>query len=123
MACQAAGDSEGAREVYSRARQLTGVNRMMVSGVLGWSALAPLACGDLDSARQWADDAVGFSFGCYLSVAHMARAQVKFAQNDIDGAEQDVQAALSGAMRTNARCRMSPTLDCLGRLRPSGEPT
>ena len=52
----------------------------MMAGVFAFSALAPLACGDVGTARQWADEIVSLCHGCYLSAALMTRAQVKLAQ-------------------------------------------
>ena len=71
----------------------------MMAGVFAFSALAPLACGDVGTARQWADEIVSLCRGCYLPGALMTRAQVKLAQGEMDEAEQDAQAALDGAPR------------------------
>jgi predicted ATPase/class 3 adenylate cyclase/DNA-binding CsgD family transcriptional regulator len=116
MACLAAGDAEGAKDAYSKALQQTGVNRMMVSGVFGWSALAPLACGDLDFALRWADDAVDFTFGCYRSVALMSRAQVKLARGDMEGANRDAQAALIAAGDAGTSYGLTWVFDTIARV-------
>ncbi|OBB03546.1 transcriptional regulator [Mycobacteriaceae bacterium 1482268.1] len=115
MACQAAGEAEAARGAYAIARQQTGVNRMLVSGVLGWSALAPLACGDLSTALRWADDSVADTYGCFRSVALMSRAHVKIAVGDMTGAERDAQAALAEAAEKGTRYGLTWILDCLAR--------
>ena len=115
VAYQAAGDDEAAFQTYALARQRSGLNRMM-AGLYGFSALTPLACGDAPLARKWADDVVAITGGCYLSVALMTRAQVRLAQGDMDGAEQDAQAALSAATETSVELRMPPALECLAKL-------
>ena len=120
VAYQAAGDEEAAFKTYAVARELSGLNRMM-AGLYGFSALTPLACGDAPLARKWADEVVAGTGGCYLSVALMTRAQVRLAQGELDGAEQDAQAALSAAMETNVELRMPSALECLARLATKAE--
>ena len=115
VAYQAAGDDEAAFQTYALARQRSGLNRMM-AGLFAFSALTPLACGDASTARKWADEVVAVTGGCYLSVALMTRAQVRLAQGEMDGAEQDAQAALSAATETDIELRMPPALECLARL-------
>ncbi len=115
VACQAAEQNEAAQRAYSLSRQRGGLNRMM-AGVFAFSALAPLACGDVDTATQWADEIVALCYGCYLPAALMTRAQVKLAQGEMDEAEQDAQAALTTAAQTGVTNRMGPTLECVGEL-------
>ena len=115
VAYQAAGDEEAALQAYALARQRSGLNRMM-AGLFSFSALTPLACGDSSTARKWADEVVEIAFGCYLSAALMTRAQVRLVQGEMDGAEQDAQAALSAATETGIGLRMSAALECLGKL-------
>jgi DNA-binding CsgD family transcriptional regulator len=88
----------------------------MMAGLYGLSALTPLACGDAPLARKWADDLVAITGGCYLAVVLMTRAQVRLAQGELHGAEQDAQAALSVATETSAELRMPPALECLAKL-------
>ena len=88
----------------------------MMAGLFSWSALAPLACGDIGTARQWADETVALSHGCYLSAALLTRAHVKIAQGEMDEAERDAQEALSNAAETSAGVGLPWTLDCLARL-------
>jgi predicted ATPase/class 3 adenylate cyclase/DNA-binding CsgD family transcriptional regulator len=121
MAHQAAGEAAAAREAYSTARRQTGVNRMMVSGVLGWAALAPLACGDLSTALQWADDAVADTYGCFRSVALMSRAQVKIACGDVIGAERDARVALAEAAEKGTVYGLTWMLDSLARVAAAQE--
>ena len=115
VAYQAAGDDEAATREYAAARERAGINRMM-GGVFSLSALAPLACGDLATARKWADDVIEIVGGCYVSAARMTRAQVMLAQGDTDGAERDAQAALTAAAQFATKLRMAPTLECLAKL-------
>ena len=62
VACQAADQNEAAQRAYSLSRQRGGLNRMM-AGVFAFSALAPLACGDVATAAQWADEIVALCYG------------------------------------------------------------
>ena len=50
----------------------------------------------------------------------MTRAQVRLAQGELDGAEQDAQAALSAA-KTNVELRMPSALECLAKLAAMAE--
>src|SRR3954453_4486803 len=82
VSCQAAGDGRGAQAAYEKARGQAYVNPMMVAGVFGWCALAPLAAGDVERAREWADDTVNQTYGCYRMVSLTSRAQVMMASGD-----------------------------------------
>jgi DNA-binding CsgD family transcriptional regulator len=115
VAYQAAGDDEAASQAYALARQRSGLNRMM-GGLFAFAALAPLACGDLSTARKWADETVEITGSCYRSMALMTRAEVMLAQGETDGAEQDAQAALAAAPATGTKLRMTPALECLAKL-------
>ena len=115
VAYQATGDDEAALQAYAEARQRSGLNRMM-AGLYSFSALTPLACGDSSTAKKWADETVTLSHGCYLAVALLTRAHVKFAQGEMDGAERDAQEALTSAAETSAGVGLPLTLDCLARL-------
>ena len=116
MACQAAGDGPGAQAAYATARGQAYVNRMMVAGVFGWCALAPLAAGDVELAREWADDVVNQTYGCYRMVSLTSRAQVKFAGGDMDGADRDARTALTAAAETGAGYGLNWILDSLARV-------
>ena len=107
VAYQAAGDDEAASHAYALARQRSGLNRMM-GGLFAFAALAPLACGDLPTAQKWADETVEVTGGCYRPVALMTRAQVMLAQGEMDGAEQDAQAALAAAPANGMKLRTTP---------------
>ena len=115
VAHQAAGDDEAASHAYALARQRSGLNRMM-GGLFAFAALAPLACGDLPTARKWADETVEVTGGCYRPMALMTRAQVMLAQGEMDGSEQDVQAALAAAPANGMKLRTTPALECLAKL-------
>ncbi len=112
---QAAGDAEAAQQAYAVARENAGLNRM-AAGVFCFSALAPLACGDWQTARQWADDDVAAAHGCYRSAALTTRAYVKLTDGDPEAAEEDAHAALSLATEVGLQNRMPPTLEVLAKL-------
>ena len=121
VACQAAGDYDAAKQAYCLARQRAGLNRMM-AGVFAWSALAPLACGDVATAAQWADETVVFVTAVICRRRRMTRAQVKLAQGEMDEAEQDAQAALLWRADDGYEPAWPPTLECLaGNWRGGGE--
>ncbi len=99
MACQAAGDGRGAQEAYATARGQAYVNRMMVAGVFGWCALAPLAAGDVGLAREWADDTVDKTYGSFRMVSLLSRAQVMIACGDMDAADRDASGCIDCGRR------------------------
>jgi predicted ATPase/class 3 adenylate cyclase/DNA-binding CsgD family transcriptional regulator len=121
VACQAAGDGRGALAAYEKARGQLYVNPMMVAGVLGWCALAPLAAGDVERAREWADDSVNQTYGCYRMVSLTSRAQVMIACGDTDAADRDARAALTAAAATGARYDLSSILELLARVAAGAE--
>jgi predicted ATPase/DNA-binding CsgD family transcriptional regulator len=116
VACQAAGDGRGALAAYEKARGQAYVNPMMVAGVFGSCALAPLAAGDVDLAQEWADDTVDQTYGCYRMVSLTSRAQVMMASGDTEAADRDARAALTAAAATGARYDVSSTLELLARV-------
>jgi DNA-binding CsgD family transcriptional regulator len=116
VACQAAGNGRGAQSAYEKARGQAYVNPMMVAGVFGWCALAPLAAGDVELAREWADDTVDQTYGCYRMVSLTSRAQVMMASGDVEAADRDARAAFTAAAATGARYDVSSILELLARV-------
>ena len=112
IACLADGDSAGARQAYEHAQRRLGVHPA-ISGFYVFSALAPLACGDVAEARRWADDLVSVSAGCNLVAALHTRARVAITQGEIAQAERDVHDALSLAAETGAVLGLFYALECL----------
>ncbi len=112
---QAAGDHNAARLAYESARRNAAQNRM-VAGVFCWSPLAPLACGDPGTAREWADEIVAACHGCYRAEALAVRSQVMLALGEPAQAEDDAQTALSLAVETQARFGLPATVETLARV-------
>ena len=88
----------------------------MMAGLFSWSPLAPLACGDLGTAREWADEIIAGSHGCYLAVALMARSQVMIAQGETAQAEDDAQSSLTVAVERRTRYALPWTLEGLAKV-------
>ncbi len=78
-----------------------------------WSALAPLACGDVAAARRWADEVVSATSGWSYAAALLGRARVEFAQGDFDAAERDAYEGLDVAGRLQGGLVVPVALDCL----------
>ena len=115
VAFQAAGDHEAATQAYTSALRLCGLNRM-AAGLFTMAPLAALACGDVGTAREWADEIVAVTHGCYLPLALTARSQVKIALGEIPQAEDDAQSALTIALEKAGRYALPSTLECLANL-------
>jgi DNA-binding CsgD family transcriptional regulator len=81
---------------------------------------AALACGDLVTARESANDRVSLVPGWHQVVARIVRAFVAIAQGEPDQAEGDAYEALAVAARTQAYLRLPDTLECLARLAVDG---
>lgn len=76
-------------------------------------ALAPMGCGDLAAARQWADEVVAGTAGCYQSAALGTRARVEIARGEFGQAERDAHQSLAIAAETGAGMLLCYTLECL----------
>ncbi|MEB3062019.1 helix-turn-helix transcriptional regulator [[Mycobacterium] zoologicum] len=87
-----------------------------MSGMYVWSPLAPLASGDLVTARAWADDAVELARGWFRASAMAARGRVELAQGQHDEAERDVHEALGIVAETGGRLVVPDLLECLAYL-------
>ena len=112
---QAAGEHEAATRAYESARRGVELNPV-IAGLFSWSPLAPLACGDVDTAREWADEIVSACHGCYLAEALMVRSQVMIAQGETAQAEDDAQSSLTLAMERHAHFGLPLTLETLARV-------
>ena len=97
---------------HEAARELTGMYPQTAS-LYNWGALAPLACGDLASARRWADDVVSATAAWSLAAALTSRARVLIAQGELDAAERDAYDALDLAARLGGDLVVPFALDCL----------
>jgi predicted ATPase/class 3 adenylate cyclase/DNA-binding CsgD family transcriptional regulator len=107
----AAGDATAAWRGYEIARRIPGPPA--AAGTLTFSALAPMACGDLTAARHWADELVSGTRGCYLSAALGTRARVEIAQGEFEQAERDAHRSLTIAAETGTGMGLFYTLECL----------
>ena len=108
----AAGEASAAWEAFETARQHSAMDPQTGS-TLSWAAVAPLACGDLDAARRWADDVVSVSRGCYMPLSLTSRARVQIAQGELDAAERDAYEALDMSARLGGDVVAPVALDCL----------
>ena len=91
------------------------------ASIYAWSALAPLACGDLTAARRWAHEAVSITYGCYLSVALTMLARVEIAQGELQQAERDAHDALSRAADIGTLLGLPDSMECLADLAAKAE--
>jgi predicted ATPase/class 3 adenylate cyclase/DNA-binding CsgD family transcriptional regulator len=116
LALLAAGDTARARDAAEAALRHTAPFREVFTKSINPLAEAMLACGDLVTARKWADDCVALVPGWHQAVARIVRAFIAIAQDDPDQAERDAYEALAVAVRTQAYLRLPDTLECLARL-------
>lgn len=115
VACLADNDPTAARRASEITFQRLGLEPAM-SGSYVCLALAPLACGDLATARRWADDAVSVARGWYRSVALTTCARVDIAREELDRAERDAYDALALAAGIRAYIGVPDILECLADL-------
>lgn len=120
QAALAAGDAARAWDAAKGAWQHTVPAREVFIRSINPLAEAALACGDLISARSWADDCVGVAPGWHQVVACTVRAFVAIEQGEPDQAERDVHEALVAATRSRGYMRVADTLECLARLAVEG---
>jgi predicted ATPase/class 3 adenylate cyclase/DNA-binding CsgD family transcriptional regulator len=115
VASLAAGDATAAWQACQTARQFTGF--VPATGVVYmWAARAPLACGDLGAAREWADGVVAVTKGSDLSVALATRARVDIALGELEQAESDAHDALRLAADVRGHLVVPDILECLADL-------
>lgn len=108
----AAGDASVSCEMWEAARERTRMDPQLAAMHL-WSALAPLACGDVAAARRWADEVVSATSGWSYAAALLGRARVEFAQGDFGAAERDAYEGLDVAGRLQGGLVVPVALDCL----------
>jgi DNA-binding CsgD family transcriptional regulator len=111
----AAGDATTAWQACEKAKQFTGL-LPATAVVYMWAARAPLACGDVGAARQWADEVVPLVKGCDLAAALSTRARVHIAADELKRAESDAHEALLIAAELHAYLVVPDILDCLAHL-------
>jgi predicted ATPase/class 3 adenylate cyclase/DNA-binding NarL/FixJ family response regulator len=117
MAALAAGDAAAALSATGAARlHATGAPPGMAALSRTFNAQATLAGGDLDAARDMANEAVETAAGWYSIWALTTRARVALAQDEPDQAERDAYNALACATNSDAYLGVSDSLECLAAL-------
>ena len=112
----AAGDGSAAKQASDASWRHTSPERTVFNRVLNPAPEALLACGDLASARRWADDTVATVHGSNKVAALTARAQIASSQGEPNQAARDAHDALVIAAQTRAFLRVPDALECLARL-------
>jgi predicted ATPase/class 3 adenylate cyclase/DNA-binding CsgD family transcriptional regulator len=98
----AAGDAALARERALDARPLAMLHPPTGVMYLHFLAAAALGSGDLDAARDLAEEAVAANLGAHLALALTRRAEVAIARGEVVQAERDARAALACAVDAHA---------------------
>ncbi|WP_081288558.1 LuxR family transcriptional regulator [Mycobacterium asiaticum] len=111
----ATGDGPRAMQAFSAARTLTPMDPLL-AGIYHWAPLAPLACGDLDAARRWADEVVSATGGWSLAASLITRAYVEIARGEFDAAERGACDALDLTTRLECDLPIPFALDGLAVL-------
>jgi hypothetical protein len=93
----AEGDATAARDAYEVALQRTPHTRATAISY-GPAPLAPLGCGDVTTARLWADGVVAVAEGVSLVGALTCRARVALAEGEVERAGDDAREALGLAV-------------------------
>ncbi|WP_231990065.1 LuxR C-terminal-related transcriptional regulator [Mycobacterium sp. 852002-51971_SCH5477799-a] len=115
FASLAAGDIEAASEASDAARERFGA-WPLASTTAKPAAQVALACGDLASARRFAEEDVAAGAGWFTVQALLTRARVALAENEPGQAERDVHDALTRAAELRAHLFVPDLLECLARL-------
>jgi ATP/maltotriose-dependent transcriptional regulator MalT len=108
----AAGNATAAREAYEAALQHTPLT-VATAPIYVFLALAPLACGDLATARRWADDTVALSIGTSLVAALTCRARVEIVQGEVEQAGRDARAAIDLGADSHGYLTLPDAFECL----------
>ena len=116
----AEGDAPAAREAYEVALQRTPQTRGTALSY-GPAPLAPLACGDVTTARLWADGVVSVAKGVSLVGALTCRARVALAEGEIERAAEDAREALGLALDMHGYVVTVPDgIECLAYVAAEG---
>jgi len=108
----AAGDAAESWQMWEAAQERTKMDPQLAAMHL-WSALAPLACGDVAAARRWADEVVSATNGWSFAAALLARARVEMVQGEVHAAERDAYEGLDLAGRLQGDLLFPVALDCV----------
>lgn len=112
----AAGDVSSAYEAAVECRSRLSAHPRMAAIWITFGAYAALASGELDVARQWADEAVAATTGSHRAQALTARALVKIFHGEPELAERDAHDALAALVAVSAHGGAAPALDRLAVL-------
>jgi predicted ATPase/DNA-binding CsgD family transcriptional regulator len=112
----AAGDIAPAADAAAAAWSHLSGYRELAALQMAFIASAALACGDLDAARRWADDAIAATTGWYRTAALTARARVAIAEGEMEQAERDARDALACSAGVGVCLTVPDILDILARL-------
>ena len=115
-AALSAGDVEAAKHACDAAWRNTYPLKELLTRCMVPMADAALGCGDLITARRWADDTVAVAPGSQRMVALTARARVAIAQGEPVQAETDLHDAVAVAERTGGYLYLPDALECLASL-------
>jgi predicted ATPase/class 3 adenylate cyclase/DNA-binding CsgD family transcriptional regulator len=115
-AALAGGDAAAAREACDAAWRHTYPLKELLTRSTVPMAETAMCCGDLLTARRWADDTVAAVPGWHQVAALTARARVAIAQGEPDQAERDAHEAIAVADRTGGYLRLPDALECLALL-------
>jgi DNA-binding CsgD family transcriptional regulator len=114
VAAVAVGDVAAAQDASEVACQhLSVAQPQMAAAQRAFTAQAALVAGDLDAARQWADDAASLATGWHLAVALTTRARVAIADGEIEKSERDAHDALTLGAEIKAYLLIPDILECL----------
>ncbi len=115
LAAMAAGDTAALQDTAESWPHLSALPQMAALQRM-YRSIAALKAGDLVAARGWANDAVSTSWGGFLAVALLMRAQVAIAAGEPDQAEPDAYEALALTATTGAHLRLPDILETLATL-------
>lgn len=116
IAALAVGDATAAKQACDAAWQHTYPLKELLTRSTVPMAEAAMGCGDLVTARRWADDAIAVVPGSFRAWALLARGRVAIAQGEPQRAERDLHDAIEVAERTGGHLRLPEALECLAAL-------
>jgi DNA-binding CsgD family transcriptional regulator len=123
LAALARGDAGQAVDALEVASPIWGLLPELAAMHMELQSRIALLSGDLDKARQFADDAVPATNGrgCHAAAALLARARVALVDGDHGQAEDDLHAALAEATAVGSYLDVPEMLECLAHLAAVGE--
>lgn len=110
------GDAKAARMACEEAWRHTSPLREVFGRCANPMPAVALVCGDISTARTWADAAVASVPGYFQVAARLWRAMIESADDRPDHAVDEMCAALTVAASFEAYLRLPDVLECLARL-------